>query len=141
MIRPTKKSEIKTAWHLLDAKGQVLGRLASQVTALLMGKKKPYFVKNLDCGDQVVIINAKEIVVTGKKENDKFYYSYSGYPAGLKKLSFSQLKEAHPERIIISAVSNMLPKNKLRAQWLRKLHVFPGSEHEYQDKFKVGEKK
>lgn len=136
MIKPTKESEIKKAWHLVDAKGQVLGRLASRVTALLTGKKKPYFVRNLDCGDHVVIINAKEIVVTGKKKSDKFYYSYSGYPSGLKKRSFSQLKEAHPERIIINAVSKMLPNNKLRQLWLKKLHVFAGGEHPFADKFK-----
>lgn len=137
MIRPTKKSEIEASWHLIDAKDQVLGRLASSITPLLTGKRKPYFVRNLDCGDHVVVINAKDILVTGKKENEKFYYSYSGYPGGLKKISLAQMRERFPERIIINAVSKMLPNNKLRALWLKKLHVFAKSEHEYQDKFKV----
>ncbi len=138
MIKPTKKKDIKQSWHLIDAKGQVLGRLACKITPLLIGKRKPYFVKNLDCGDHVIIINAKDILVTGKKETEKFYYSYSGYPSGLSKISFNQLKEKFPERIIINAVSKMLPQNKLRSLWLKKLHVFGGSEYPYGDKLKEG---
>lgn len=134
MIKTTKKSDIKRDWHLIDAKGQILGRLATQVIPLLIGKAKPYFVRNLDCGDHVIVINAKEILVTGKKEKNKFYYSYSGYPGGLKKTSLSQMREKFPERIIVNAVSKMLPNNKLRADFLKKLHVFAGSEHDYKDK-------
>ena len=141
MIRSTKKSEIKINWHLIDAKGQILGRLACRITPLLTGKRKPYFVRNLDCGDHIVVINAKDILVTGKKENEKFYYSYSGYPGGLKKISLAQMRERFPERIIINAVSKMLPNNKLRASWLKKLHVFGGSDHPYKDKFKASEVK
>ena len=141
MIRATKKSEIERKWHLLDAKGQVLGRLASKITSLLLGKNKPYFVKNLDCGDHVVVINAKEVVLTGRKEKQKIYTSYSGYPGGLKKTSVAQLRSIHPERIIERAVLNMLPKNKLRALWLKKLHIFAGTEHLYQDKLKVTKEK
>ncbi len=140
MIKATKKSQIQRQWHLVDAKDQILGRLATQIVPLLLGKNKPYFVKNLDCGDHVVVINAKDIKVTGKKEEQKFYYSYSGYPGGLKKLSFSQLRERAPEKIIINAVSKMLPKNKLRDKWLAKLHVYADANHPYQDKFKVSEK-
>lgn len=135
MIKPTKKREIERKWHLIDASGQVLGRLASGLTPLLTGKNKPYFTKHLDCGDYVVLINAKEIVVTGKKAEKKEYYSYSGYPGGLSKKTFSQLKEKFPEKIIKSAVSNMLPKNKLRSEWIKKLHVFPTAEHSFKDKF------
>ena len=141
MIRATKKSEIERKWHLLDAKGQVLGRLASKITSLLLGKNKPYFVKNLDCGDHVVVINAKEVVLTGRKEKQKIYTSYSGYPGGLKKTSVAQLRSIHPERIIERAVLNMLPKNKLRALWLRKLHISAGTEHLYQDKLKATKEK
>jgi len=135
MIKSTKKSEIKINWHLIDAKDQVLGRLACRITPLLTGKRKLYFVRNLDCGDHVVVINAKDILVTGKKEKEKFYYSYSGYPSGLKKVSLAQVRERFPERIIINAVSKMLPNNKLRASWMKKLHVFPDSENSYEDKF------
>lgn len=139
MIKSTKKSEIKINWHLIDAKDQVLGRLACRITPLLTGKRKAYFVKNLDCGDHVVIINAKDILVTGKKEKGKFYYSYSGYPGGLKKTSLAQVRERFPEKIIINAVSKMLPNNKLKALWLKKLHVFAGSENLYEDKFNLEE--
>lgn len=135
MLKPTKKSEIKREWHLFDAKGQVLGRLATRIVPLLLGKGKPYFVKNLDCGDSVVVVNARDILVTGKKETQKNYYSYSGYPGGLKKTSLEQLRREFPERIIEKAVLSMLPKNKLRPLWLKKLHVFAGSEHDFQDKF------
>jgi len=135
MLKPTRKKEIKADWHLIDARGQVLGRLATQIVPLLLGKSKPYFVRNLDCGDHVVVINAREVVVTGKKEEQKFYYSYSGYPGGLKKLSLAQIRERYPEKIIANAVSKMLPNNKLRPLWLKKLHVFAGSEHNYKDKF------
>lgn len=135
MIKPVKKSEIKRQWHLLDAKNQVLGRLASSLTPLLIGKNKPYFTKHLDCGDYVVLINAKEIVVSGKKAEKKEYYSYSGYPGGLSKKTFSQLMEKSPDRIIKSAVLSMLPKNKLRSEWLKRLYVFPTAEHSFKDKF------
>lgn len=137
MIKPTKKAEIKRNWHLVDAKGQVLGRFATRIVPLLIGKNKPYFVAHLDCGDHVVVINAKEVVVTGRKEKQKKYTSYSGYPNGLTITSFSQAKEKHPERIIEKAVANMLPKNKLQDLWLGKLHVFAGGDHAYTDKFKV----
>jgi len=136
MIKPTKKSQIERKWHLIDAKGQVVGRLASRIAPLLMGKTKPYFVWNLDVGDHVVVINAQEAVLTGKKEIQKEYLRYSGYPGGLKRISAAEMRQKHPERIIERAVANMLPKNKLRALWLRKLHVFAGAEHQYQDKFK-----
>lgn len=140
MIKPTKKSEIQRHWHLIDAKGQILGRLASKITPLLIGKNKPYFVRNLDCGDYVVVINAKEVKVTGKKEQQKYYYSYSGYPDGLKKISLGELRRKSPEKIIINAVSKMLPKNKLRDRWLARLFVFPSETHLYEDKFKAQEK-
>lgn len=141
MIRPTKKAEIRRKWHLIDAKGQVLGRLASRITPLLMGKRKAYFVRNFDCGDYVVVINAKEVVLTGRKEAQKVYRSYSGYPGGLKEIPAWRMRGTFPERMIERAIANMLPKNKLRALWLKKLHVFAGAEHEYVDKFKAEKEK
>jgi len=139
MIKPTKKSKIKRSWCVFDAKDQVLGRLATKIVPRLIGKGKPYFVRNLDCGDNVVVINARLVAVTGKKETQKIYYSYSGYPGGLKKISLAQMREGFPERIIINAVSKMLPQNKLRSLWLNHLYVFAGEEHPYN--VKTGEEK
>jgi len=136
MIKATRKEEIKRKWHLLDAKGQILGRLASKITPLLLGKGKPYFVKNLDCGDFVIVINAQEVVLTGKKELEKIYTHYSGYPGDLKRTTVAKMRETHPERIIEASVFNMLPKNKLRALWMSKLHVFADEKHPYADKLK-----
>ncbi len=131
MTRPTKASDIKREWHLIDAKDKVLGREATGIAKLLMGKGKAYFAKNLDCGDFVVVVNAQEVQVTGKKETDKVYTRYSGYPGGLRKITVKELREQKPEEIIRHAVSGMLPKNKLRASMLKRLYVFSGSEHPY----------
>ena len=136
MIKPTKKSDIKVNWHIFDAKDQILGRFVSKIAVILVGKNKPYFVRNLDCGDHVVVINAKLVKVTGKKELQKKYTSFSGYPSGLRTQTLSELRERYPERIIEKAVINMLPKNKLRDQFMKKLHVFSEEKHDYEDKFK-----
>lgn len=135
MIKPTKLAEIERKWHIFDAKDQVLGRLATKITPLLIGKNKSYFVSHLDCGDHVVIINASMIKVTGKKETEKKYTRYSGYPGGLKVQTVADLRKKYPERIIEKAILNMLPKNKLRREWLKKLHVFSGEKHDYGEKF------
>lgn len=135
MIKSTKKAQIQRNWHLIDAKGQVVGRLATQIVPLLMGKNKPYFVRNMDVGDYVVVINAKEVVFTGRKESRKTYTRYSGYPGGLKKETAAQMREKHPERIMERAVSNMLPKNKLRADQMARLHVYAETAHPYAEKF------
>lgn len=137
IIKPTKKSEIERKWHIIDAKGKILGRLASKTVPLLTGANKPYFVNYLDCGDYVVVINAQQIKVTGKKEKQKNYYSYSGYPAGLKITPLWKLREEHPERIIQFAIKNMLPKNKLRDLRMRRLKIFAGEKHPYKDKFQI----
>lgn len=134
--KATKAKEIKRDWHLIDAKDKILGRLSTQIAQLLMGKNKPYFTRHLDCGDNVVVINAQEVKVTGKKEEQKIYYRHSGYPGGLKEVSLSRLRAEHPERIIIQAVSGMLPNNKLRARMLTRLMVYPRGEHPYGSKFK-----
>lgn len=139
MIKPTKASEIERDWHLIDAKGQVLGRLVTGIAELLMGKNKPYFVRHLDCGDFVVVVNAKDIKVTGKKEKQKQYYRYSGYPGGLKAESLAHLRDRFPEKIIVEAVSGMLPQNKLKDRMLTRLYVFADDKHPYEDKFKKEE--
>src|SRR3989344_5548123 len=135
LTKPTTTGDIKREWHLLDVQDKILGRTATEIAKLLMGKGKPYFSKNLDCGDYVVVTNAKEVRVTGKKETDKVYTRYSGYPSGLRKITVKELREKKPEEIITHAVSGMLPKNKLRASMLKRLYVFKDAEHKYMDKF------
>ncbi len=140
MTKATKASEIKREWHIVDIKDKILGREATKIANLLMGKSKPNFVRNLDCGDSVVVINAKEVKVSGKKETLKKYYRHSGYPGGFKSERLIDLRQRKPELIIIEAVKGMLPQNRLRDQMLKRLFVFPGEEHTHQDKFKTGGK-
>ena len=135
LTQSTKVSDIKRAWHLIDVKDKPLGRVSSEIAQLLMGKRKPYFVRNLDCGDYVVIVNAKEVKATGNKEEQKNYYRHSGYPGGFKSETLKELRARKPEDIIIHAVKGMLPQNKLRDKMLRRLFVFAGEEHKYSDKF------
>ena len=135
--KSTKAKDIKREWHLVDVQNEVLGRVATKIANLLMGKSKPYFVRNLDCGDYVVVINSKEIKVTGKKETDKNYYRHSGYPHGFRSETLAELRERKPEEIIRHAVKGMLPQNRLRAPLLKRLIVFPGKDHKYQDKLKT----
>ncbi|MCK4352823.1 50S ribosomal protein L13 [candidate division WOR-3 bacterium] len=116
-------------WWLIDAEGKVLGRLASKTAQILMGKDNPEFVPWKDQGDFVVCINASKVVVTGKKEKDKLYKRYSGYPSGLKTTPLEKLRKEHPERIIYHAVHGMLPKNRLGRHMLKKLKVYPGPAH------------
>jgi large subunit ribosomal protein L13 len=133
--RTTKLSDIKRTWHQFDVKDQTLGRVATKIAGLLMGKGKPYFVRNLDCGDYVVITNAKYIAVTGNKEEQKKYYRHSGYPGGFRTETLKEIRVTNPAKIITHAVSGMLPQNKLRDKMLRRLFVFPETEHKYTDKF------
>jgi len=139
--RSIKKSEIKRNWHLIDAKGQILGRLATKIANLLMGKSKPYFVSHLDCGDYVVVINASQVKVSGRKAQQKKYYRYSGYPGGLKETTFFQQIVKDPRKIIGHAVAGMLPKNKLRDKRLVRLKIFAGEEHPYKDKIQNSKSK
>jgi large subunit ribosomal protein L13 len=120
------------AWHILDAQDKVVGRLATEVANLLRGKGKASFVANMDCGDHVVIINAAGVVLTGNKAQTKAYHHYSGFHGGLKTVLAKQLIEEAPEKIMISAVKGMLPKNKLQNEWMKRLHVYAGSEHPHQ---------
>jgi len=134
--KSTKKGQIKRRWHLIDAEGKVLGRLAGKIARLLIGKDKPYWVPYLDCGDYVVVINADKVEVTGRKEDGKIYYRHSGYPGGLKETTLGQMRVKKPTEIIRLAVYGMLPKTKLRAKMLNKLKLFVGDKHRYYDKFK-----
>ena len=141
MLKPTKLSEIKRAWHLFDAKDKVLGRMAIEIAKLLTGKDKPYFVRHLDCGDYVVVVNAKNIKVTGKKEKQKTYENFSGYPGGLKSKTLGQLRKENPTRIIIEAIGGMLPNNKLKDRMLTRLYVFADENHPYKQSFSLNKDK
>lgn len=124
-----KPGDIEREWLLVDAQGQTLGRLASQVARLLMGKDKPNYTPGVDVGDFVVVINAEKIAVTGKKLDEKIYYRHSGYPGGLKQITLREQLNRHPERVIKAAVKGMLPRNRLGRKLLRKLRVYAGPEH------------
>jgi large subunit ribosomal protein L13 len=124
-----KASEIQREWYVVDAEGQILGRLATQIATLLRGKHKPTFTPHIDNGDFVVVVNAEKIRVTGKKPEQKMYYRYSGYPGGLKETSYRILHQRHPDRILKFAVKGMLPKNRLGRKLLKKLHIYAGTRH------------
>jgi large subunit ribosomal protein L13 len=131
----TSATQVKRTWHLIDANGAILGRVAVDVASKLMGKAKPYFVRSLDCGDYVVVINAKNVAVTGHKEVEKLYTNYSGHPGGLKTKFLWQLRDERPNDIIRRAVMGMLPKNKLRNRVITRLYIYADDKHPYADKF------
>jgi len=124
-----KKNEITNEWVLVDAKDQFLGRLATQIASILLGKNKPNYTPGVETGDFVVVINAEGIKVTGKKMDDKIYYHHSGYPSGIKAISLRQQLARHPERVIQSAVWGMLPHNKYGRALIKKMKVYAGPEH------------
>ena len=130
----TQRNEANRQWHEIDAKDQILGRLSTKVANLLRGKEKTTFAPNIDIGDYVVVINAKDIRVTGKKMEQKIYYRHTGYPGGLKQKTLKELKKGKPEDVIRKAVSGMLPKNKLRNLWLKRLYIYQNEEHPYKNK-------
>lgn len=127
-----KTAEVTRDWHVVDAKGQILGQVATKIATKLIGKHKPTFTPHIDAGDFVVVINAGDVLVTGAKGTDKMYYSYSGFPGGLSKKSYDEVKAIRPETIIEKAVYNMLPKNKLRSDRMTRLKVYVGPEHKHQ---------
>ena len=127
-----KTSEVERKWHIVDAKGKILGRLATNIATKLIGKNKKEYTPHIDSGDYVVVINAAEIAVTGKKEEDKMYYRHSGYPGGFKKQNLANLRAQFPERIIEKAVKNMLPKNRLQSPRMTRLKVYAGSDHKHE---------
>jgi len=124
-----KQSEVNHRWILIDASSAPLGRVATAVAKYLIGKYKPTYTAHIDNGDYVVVINAKNVVVTGAKETDKKYYRHSGFPGGISEKNLGQMREKFPERIIEEAVKGMIPHNKLAAERLKRLRIFAGEEH------------
>lgn len=124
-----KAAEIKSDWSVVDANGQTLGRIVTQIAALLLGKHKPTFTPGVPMGDHVVVINAANITVTGRKMTDKIYNRHSGYPGGLKSISLRDQLSQHPDRVIRSAVWGMLPHNKMGRHVLKRLKIYSGAEH------------
>ena len=128
-----KPREVERNWFLIDADGLVLGRLASIVAVRLRGKHKPTFTPHVDCGDNIIIINAAKVGLTGNKRSDKIYYWHTGYPGGIKSRSAEKILDGnHPERVMIKAVERMITRNRLGRQQMKKLHVYAGPEHPHQ---------
>ncbi|MDR2610437.1 MAG: 50S ribosomal protein L13 [Clostridiales Family XIII bacterium] len=124
-----KPHEVERKWYVIDAEGQTLGRLASEIASILRGKKKPIYTPHVDTGDYVIVINAEKVEVTGKKRKEKIYKRHTGYPGGLRETTFEKLIERHPDEIIRHAVKGMMPKGRLGRQMYKKLKVFVGPEH------------
>jgi len=127
--RSVRKEDVTRRWFVVDADGQVLGRLSSRIATVLRGKHRPEYTPHTDTGEYVIVINAEKVRLTGKKELDKVYQTYSGYPGGQKSLTFTEVRDRRPERLIEAAVKGMLPKNKLGNAMFLKLFVYPGAEH------------
>ncbi|TVQ54745.1 MAG: 50S ribosomal protein L13 [Phycisphaerales bacterium] len=124
-----KNGDITKKWHIVDARGKILGRLATEVATILMGKHRPEYTPHVDCGDFVIVTNAKDVKLTGNKLEDKTFQKYSQYPGGLKIKTYGTVLAKHPERLIEKAVTRMLPKNRLGRQMAAKLKVYAGEEH------------
>jgi len=127
-----KKEEVQRKWYVVDASGKVLGRLASQIAKILMGKHKPNYTPHVDMGDYVVVVNADKVVLTGKKWKQKVYYWHSGYPGGLKSMTAEQMLQKHPERLVWLAVRRMLPKTALGRKMLKRLKVYASPTHPHE---------
>jgi large subunit ribosomal protein L13 len=136
-----KASEVTNAWRVVDAEGQTLGRLATQVAGFLRGKHLPTFAEHMDMGDFVVVINAAHIRVTGNKLRDRMYYSHSTYPGGFKQIALGDVLARHPDRVFKHTVRGMLPHNALGRKMLRKLKIYPGPEHPHAAQLRATEKK
>jgi large subunit ribosomal protein L13 len=134
-LRP---KEIETRWHVLDADGQTLGRLATQVAHLLRGKYRPTFTPHLDNGDFVIVVNAAKVRTTGRKADQKLYRQHSGYPGGLKETLMSKMLQTHPDRVVQKAVKGMMPHNRLSRQLLNHLKIYNGPEHPHQAQVNAG---
>ncbi|MGD9001494.1 MAG: 50S ribosomal protein L13, partial [Anaerolineae bacterium] len=128
----TKPEDIQRNWYVVDASGQTLGRLASEIARIVRGKHKPIYSPAADVGDFVIVINADKVHVTGRKLDQKMYYRHSGYPGGLKEVSLRRMLEEHPTRVIEHAVRGMLPKTRLGQRMIKKLKVYAGSDHPHQ---------
>ena len=125
-----KPSEVERKWYVIDAEGLVLGRLASQIALRLRGKHKPMFTPHIDCGDNIIVVNAEKVALTGNKRNDKTYYWHTGYPGGIKSRTADKILDGkHPERVVIKAVERMITRSPLGRDQMRKLHVYAGADH------------
>ena len=127
-----RKEDVKRSWYVVDASGIPLGRLASKIAIILSGKNKPTYTPHIDGGDNVIVLNASKVELTGKKLDDKLYYNHSGYPGGLRKRTAKTMVEKYPEEMVRTAIKGMLPKGALGSQMLRKLNVYAGNTHEHQ---------
>ncbi|RUO42869.1 50S ribosomal protein L13 [Aliidiomarina taiwanensis] len=126
-----KPATVKRDWYVVDAEGKTLGRIATEIATRLRGKHKPEYTPHVDTGDYIIVVNAEKVTVTGNKAQDKIYYSHSGYPGGLKSMSFEKLQAKKPEMIIEAAVKGMLPRGPLGRDMFRKLKVYAGPEHNH----------
>ena len=126
-----KPHEVERKWYVIDADGRTLGRLATEAASILRGKRKPIYTPHIDTGDYVIVINAEKVEVTGKKRKEKIYKRHSGYPGGLKEITFENMQEKHPDEIIRHAIKGMMPKGRLGRQMFKKLKVFAGPEHSH----------
>jgi large subunit ribosomal protein L13 len=136
-----KAADIQRTWHVIDAEGQTLGRLATQVATLLLGKHKPMYAPHLDTGDFVIVVNAAKVAVTGRKVAQKKYYRHTQYPGGLREVGYQKMLATHPERVIEHAVKGMLPHNRLGAAIFRKLKVYAGPTHRHEAQVNAGRTK
>lgn len=135
-MKNIRQKNIERKWHLIDANQKILGRLSTEVSTILMGKHKNIYTPYLDTGDYVVVINAKNVALSGKKESQKKYYRHSGYPGGLYIRKASDVRQQKPEELIRHSVEHMLPKTKLGRIMVKKLYIYPGDEHPHKEKFK-----
>ncbi|MBR1627701.1 MAG: 50S ribosomal protein L13 [Lachnospiraceae bacterium] len=124
-------SDIERKWYVVDAEGQTLGRLSSEIAKVLRGKNKPIFTPHADCGDYVIVVNAEKVAVSGRKLDQKIYYHHSGYVGGLKETTLREMLQKHPERVLEHSIRGMLPKGPLGRKMYRKLFVYVGSEHKH----------
>lgn len=127
-----RKEDVEHKWYVIDAEGQVLGKVAALATSVLRGKNKPTFTPYVACGDNVIIINAEKVILTGNKLDKKMYYNHSGYPGGLRERTARTMKEKYPVEMVERAVKNMLPKNRLGRDMYRQLFVYAGNEHKHE---------
>ena len=127
--KSARKEDVQRNWYIIDAEGEIVGRLCTKIAHVLRGKHKPEYTPHVDTGDYIVVLNAKEVHVTGKKRSKKIYHRHTGYPGGLKSISFEKMQELAPEKIIQLAVKGMLPRNPLGRSMFRKLKVYPGADH------------
>jgi len=132
-----KLDSIKRKWYLMDASGKILGRLAVEISKFLIGKNKVFYTNHIDCGDFVVVVNAGKVILTGKKLDQKMYFTYSGYPGGAKLTPYSVLMSKNPEKALFASVKGMLPKNKLASRQIKRLKIFKGDKHTHSAQFAI----